>query len=198
MAKRAADQMSAAAAILIVDRIVAVEDRDFVAVRCLQRPQPLLIGYSRLAIHIGPALKEAEHQRHPRLRLQLTMEEIAIAGMQQPFVFAAHGDAAMTERMTGQRNHQDIRLAIAERAHALKAEPVLAAFAVEFPVGSVLPLLGDIAAPGRRDLMRDRHLVFPAMDMHFCLREIRNSAGMIAIEMREQGAARHSANNRAP
>jgi hypothetical protein len=29
------------------------------------------------------------------------MEEIAIAGMQQPFLIAAHGDAAMTGRVTG-------------------------------------------------------------------------------------------------
>jgi len=31
-------------------------------------------------------LKIAEHQRHPNLGLQLAMEEVAIAGVQQPFV----------------------------------------------------------------------------------------------------------------
>jgi hypothetical protein len=34
--------------------------------------------------------------------------------------------------------------------------------------------------------MGDGHRVFPAMDMHFRLGEIRNSAGMIPVEMREQ------------
>ena len=64
----------------------------------------------------------------------LAMEEIGVAGVQQPFVLGPHGDAAMAERMAGQRDHQDIRLAIAERAHALEAEPVFAALAVERPV----------------------------------------------------------------
>ena len=76
-----------------------------------------------------------------RLCMHLAVEEIGIAGVQQPFVLAAHGDAAMAERMAGQRDHQDVRLAVAERAHALEAEPVLAALAVQHPFGTVLPLI---------------------------------------------------------
>src|SRR3981189_1337957 len=50
--------MLAATAILIIDGIVAAEDRHLTAVSCLERPQSLLICYSRVAIDIGPALKE--------------------------------------------------------------------------------------------------------------------------------------------
>src|SRR5258708_15128347 len=74
--------------------------------------------------------------------------------MQQPFVLAAHSDAAMTERVAGQWNHQDIRLAVAERPHAPKTEPVLAALVVEFPIRPVLPLLGNVAAFWRRSYAR--------------------------------------------
>jgi hypothetical protein len=34
--------------------------------------------------------------------------------------------------------------------------------------------------------MRHRHVVLAAMNMHLGVREIRNAAGMIAIEMRQQ------------
>jgi hypothetical protein len=59
---------------------VAVEDGYLVAVSCLQRPQSLLIGDARIAIDIGLALKIPEHQQHPNLRLQLAVEEVAVAG----------------------------------------------------------------------------------------------------------------------
>ena len=65
IATRAFDSMLAAAAILIVDGIVAIEDRHRMAVGCLERPQSLLIGYSRTAVHVGLALKETQNQRHP-------------------------------------------------------------------------------------------------------------------------------------
>lgn len=54
--------------------------------------------------------------------------------MQQPFFPAAHG--AMTGCVTGQRNHQNIRFAIVQGAHGLEAEPVLAALALELPIGT--------------------------------------------------------------
>ena len=72
----------------------------------------------------------------------------------------------MAERVARQRDHQDIRRAVAERAHALEAEPVLAALTIEHPVGSVLPLLGDVAALRRGNALQHRHLIFLAMDMH--------------------------------
>ena len=87
--------------------------------------------------------------------------------------------------MAGQRDHQDVGLAVAERAHALEAKPVLTALAVERPLRAVLPLRGDVAALRRRHRALNRHVVFAAMDVHLRIREIRDAAGMIAIEMRQ-------------
>jgi hypothetical protein len=50
----------------------------------------------------------------------------------------------MAERMARQRNHQHVSFAVAERAHALIAEAILAALDVEIPVRAVLPLAGDV------------------------------------------------------
>jgi hypothetical protein len=68
--------MFAAAASVVVDRIVAVENGHVVTMTCPQGPQSLLIGDAHVVIHIGPALKNAEQQGRPNgWRLNLTVEE---------------------------------------------------------------------------------------------------------------------------
>jgi len=71
---------------------MAVENRHSLAMRRLQRPQPLLILHTQRAVHIGATLKQAEHQRHFRLWLQLAVEEIGVAGVQQPLSVARRRD----------------------------------------------------------------------------------------------------------
>ena len=135
--------MAAAAAMFVVDRIVAVEDRHLVPMCGLQGAQSLLVRDSGGAIHVGPSLKQAEPDRHAGPDLQLAMVEIAVAGMQQPPVLAAHRDAAVTRGVAGQGNHEDVRLPVAKRPHAPEAEPVLALLAVKTPVRPMLPLAGE-------------------------------------------------------
>ena len=154
--------------------------------RRLQLAQPLLVLDARRAIHVGAALEHAEHQRDPRPGIELRVVKIGIAGVQQPSVLVAHRDPAMAERVARQRDHQNVRLAVAERAHALEAEPVLAAGAVERPIRPVLPLRRDVASFRRHDLMRHRHVEFLAMDMYLGLWKVRHAARMVAIEMRQQ------------
>jgi hypothetical protein len=82
--------------------------------RCLQRPQSLLVGDARGAVDIGSALKDTKHQRRANRRgLDLAMKELAVASMQKPFFFAANGDAAMSGRVARQRDHQNIPFAVA-------------------------------------------------------------------------------------
>jgi hypothetical protein len=50
----------------------------------------------------------------------------------------------------------------------------------------MFPLIADVASLWCRDLLRHRHLIFPAMDVNLRMREIRNAAGVIAVEMRQQ------------
>jgi hypothetical protein len=92
----------------------------------------------------------------------------------------------MPRRVARQRDHQNFRFAIAHRPHSLEAKPVFATLTIERPVGPMLPLIRNISAFWRSDLMRHGDFVFSAMEMHFRPRKVRNAAGVVAVEMRQQ------------
>ena len=92
----------------------------------------------------------------------------------------------MAERVAGERDHQDVGFLVAERAHALEAEPVLAGLAIECPARPMAPLPRDIAPFGRRGLAQHRHVVFGAVDVDRGMGKVRHAAGVVAVEMRQQ------------
>lgn len=107
--------MRTAPAVLVVERIVAVEDRDTAAMAQLQLARPRLVGDAGVAVHVDAALEIAQHQRRPRRCIQLDVMEIAVPGMQQSFVTGANRDTAMAKRVARERNYQDVRFLVADQ-----------------------------------------------------------------------------------
>ena len=153
--------------------VMRIENVDLVTMIGIENTQAFLISPAHGAIRIDLALEYLEDKGRGRHRsLNLARMKKRIACMKEPFVFASHGDAAMARRMTGKRDHQNIRLGVREGTHALKPEPVFAAIAAIFPIGTMSPMLIDIARTPGRHRAGDCGLVFTNVHMHARLGKI--------------------------
>ena len=99
----------------------------------------------RFAVDLVEGRERAQARRAVRRGLHLAVVEVGIAAVEQPAVPLPDRHAGVPDRMTGQRDQQDLGVATRQHAHALEAEPLLAAGLVRHPVRPMRPVRGHVA-----------------------------------------------------
>ena len=137
-----------------------------------QNAQAFLVRNPLCAVGVRPTLEQTECRRHRGWRLYLTVKIIAVASVQSPFLTLAQCHPAMFRSMTVQRNDQDVGIRIAKCANSGKPKPVVATFAIELPVRTMLPLLTNIAPGFNEELVRYCCLMLAQVHVDLCVRKI--------------------------
>jgi len=87
------------------------------------------------------------------------------------------------------RHHQDLWRQPRDVAHAVEAVPPLAASSVELPARPVRPVRGPVALALEERAPRHRGLVLDLEHVDVGVGEVRETAGVVDIEVREHDVA---------
>src|SRR5690606_23895720 len=170
--------------------VVRAEDFDLVTMGASELTQARLVAQPRGAVLLHHPLVDAQTRRAPRvLRVHLAMEEVRIAGAEQPSALvpvASHGHAGVTVGVPAEGHEQDLGRQPGEVADRFEAVPRLAvAGRVEVPAGPRRPLLRAIAHAIQHRLARDRGVVLRREEVDGGVREVVEAAGVVEIEVRQ-------------
>ena len=102
--------------------------------------QALLILVAQLAIGLDDALEDPQPGRALARGAHVAAVEVGIAAVQQPVSIALDGDPGVPEAVAREGDHQHLRVAAGQHAHALEAEPLVATELVRDPLRPVGPM----------------------------------------------------------
>jgi hypothetical protein len=126
-----------------LDRAVRGEEGDVLPL-ARERAEALLVPEPEPAVGLEEPLEQAEPERALALRrVDLAVEEVSVAAVEEPAVAFADGDRAVAARVAEHRDEED--LGLVGDPHRIEAEPLLAAERVRLPARAVLPQGGEVA-----------------------------------------------------
>jgi hypothetical protein len=149
-----------------------------------QLPQTVQVTDPAGGIVLERHLKGRQEGRTVKqVAMHLVSVEIGVAGMKQPSVPLAHGDAAMATGVARQRNEQDVVTDTFEGSHGWEAEPLFPLFLIDGPARLVGPLVAMVAALFHDSPGPDDGSVLVGENVDDGIWKVGQAPGMIDVQM---------------
>ncbi len=163
---------------------MSADQLDLAAVPADELAEPLLVLLADLAVRLDDGLEGAQAARTVRRRAHLVAKEVRVAAVQQPIVVAPYSDTGVTERVPGQRDQQDLGVAVRQHPDTFEPEPVVAAELVRDPPRPVRPVrFADRVAHALAHRWALHRFVFTGPQVDLGRREVRQAAGVVEVEV---------------
>ena len=127
------------------------EDGHLVAVLLTKLAQAAVIVQPGALDRLHAALEPLQRRRAVRCDgVDLAVEEVRVAGIEQPAAAGVDGDPGVPARVPGERHQQDLGRQAVELPHGLETEPRLAGVRIGRPLWTMSELDRAVAAAFRR------------------------------------------------